>query len=201
MFVILLFIRRLLRTLSSSKATTVLRLLKSKGGCILTSQTKSYIFLLRLRSDLKTFRKINLNFYVFNMFSNLSGYRKCIKVSYFIPFDYFNEHINPLTVIDVKFSFNLFIRTHHKVFYVLIAPVFRHKTIIIRYAITIETDYGFISVACNLIVFNFIVVIINFFFIEIPVLVFVFMSSSSLLFDLLKRLKLFFKLADFSVFT
>ena len=134
------------------------------------------------------------------MFSNLSGYRKCIKVSYFISFDYFNEHINPLTVIDVKFSFNLFIRTHHKVFYVLIAPVFRYKIIVIRYAITIETDYGFISVACNLIVFNFIVVIINLFFIEIPVLVFVFLISRLLLSELLKRLKLFFKLADFSVF-
>ena len=129
MFVILLFIRRLLKTLSSSKAKTVLR--------ILTSKTKSIIFLLRLKNDLKTFRKLNLSSHLFNMFSNLSGYRKCIKVSYFIPFDYFNEHINPLTVIDVKFSFNLFIRTHHKVFYVLIAPVFRHKTIIIRYAITI----------------------------------------------------------------
>ena len=156
--------------------------------------------MLRLKNDLKTFRKLNLSSHLFNMFSNLSGYRKCIKVSYFIPFDYFNEHINPLTVIDVKFSFNLFIRTHHKVFYVLIAPEFRHKIIIIRYAITIETDDCFISVACNLIVFNFIVVIINFFFIEIPVLVFVFMSSSSLLSDLFKRLKLLFKLVDFSVF-
>ena len=137
MFVILLFIRRLLRTLSSSKATTWLLLLTSKDVYTVIYKTKSIIFLLRLRNDLKTFRKINLNFYLFNMFSNLSDYRKRIKVSYFISFDYFNEHINPLTVIDVKFSFNLFIRTHHKVFYVLIAPVFRHKIIVIRYAITI----------------------------------------------------------------